>query len=116
MNWADYQVGRRVVCVEDFNDAADFCSVIPKIGRVYTIRDASMGFNFCGVEVFSLKFDEFSSFGIWGAEYQPPYGEWSFQARCFKPLDERRLDQFRQMLTKIPSPWEHAKDHARVDA
>ncbi|MVA44671.1 hypothetical protein GOZ83_06190 [Agrobacterium vitis] len=105
MNWADYQPGRRVVCVNDLSDLSSSCSVVPKKGRVYTIRMAEMGDGVNGEEALCLTFMEFVSLGVPTSRYQPRESEWFFVARNFKPLDERRLDQFRRMLTKAPAPW-----------
>ncbi|MUO96630.1 hypothetical protein GOZ80_14210 [Agrobacterium vitis] len=105
MNWADYQPGRRVVCVEDMNDVHCICSVLPEKGKVYTIRAANMGRTPGGVETLGLTFVEFSSVGVPNARIQPICDEWWFRAQDFKPLDERRLDQFRQHLTKTPAPF-----------
>ncbi|MUZ80760.1 hypothetical protein GOZ93_00720 [Agrobacterium vitis] len=105
MNWADYQPGRRVVCVVDFSKSRSFCSIIPEKGRVYTIRAAEMGDCSDGEVVLCLTFVEFVSLGVPTSKYQPLESEWFFTARHFKPLDERRLDQFRQHLTKTPAPF-----------
>ncbi|MVA23194.1 hypothetical protein V6582_17850 [Agrobacterium vitis] len=105
MNWADYQPGRRVVCVADYFESREQCSIVPEKGKVYTIRTANIGRLSNDIEMIGLTFVEFTSLGVPTSLYQPPSGEWWFAARNFKPLDERRLDQFRHMLTKAPAPW-----------
>ncbi|BCH59174.1 hypothetical protein RvVAR0630_17980 [Agrobacterium vitis] len=102
MNWADYQPGRRVVCVDDLDRLKRFYTRVPQKGKVYTIRSAEIGEGLTG-EMFSLTFTELASYGIPGRRFQPSGVEWMFDAKSFKPLDERRLDQFRHMLTKKPA-------------
>ncbi|BCH63025.1 hypothetical protein RvVAT039_02410 [Agrobacterium vitis] len=105
MNWAEYQPGRRVVCVEDFSDCTDHLSVAPVKGAVYTIETAEIGIGADGKTALGLAFVEFVSRCVPGSPYQTKQGVWMFDAVHFKPLDERRLDQFRHMLTKAPAPW-----------
>lgn len=101
MNWADYQVGRRVVCIRDSSEHWRLhCSIWPVLGRVYTIKASRMGANEHGEELLGLRFEEFESYSI--SEFRPEDGYWWFPARSFRPLDERRLDQFRQLLTPAP--------------
>jgi len=101
MNWADYQVGRRVVCLVDHTGWRNAASVLPAKGRIYTIRAALVGHNSAGEEKLGLLFQEFVShrIGLFAIEG----GEWAFAATDFRPLDERRLDQFRQLLTPAPT-------------
>jgi hypothetical protein len=95
MNWADYQVGRRVVCIKAKWWGNPVCRAnaargfdFPRVGIVYTI---------CLVEPFRggiyLGFQELPT---------PKKNFDMFAAECFRPLDERRLDQFRQLLTPAP--------------
>lgn len=100
MNWADYQVGRRVVCITDNGYWRQHCSVWPFFGRVYTIKASRIGLNEHGEELLGLRFEEFESYSI--SDFRPEDGYWWFPAKAFRPLDERRLDQFRQMLTPTP--------------
>lgn len=93
----DPQPGMRVVCVRD--DWEFTAATLPVRGRVYTIKTVGTG-------IFNR-----------GCVYRGPYlgfqecpgangGRPEFHAKCFKPLDETRLDVFRQHLTKAPGPRE----------
>lgn len=100
MNWADYQVGRRVVCLVDHSGWRHACSVVPDKGRIYTVRAALIGHNSAGQEMLGLFFQEFVADRI--GEFAGQGGEWAFAAHDFRPLEEGRLDQFRQLLTPTP--------------
>lgn len=100
MSWADYQPGRRVVCVADWSGtlAVDICTVLPVKGRVYTIRATSVADGLREKNILGLRFVEFQSFTKEGSPYLARDGEWWWQAFGFRPLDETRLDVFRKML------------------
>ncbi|MVB00081.1 hypothetical protein GN330_22810 [Nitratireductor sp. CAU 1489] len=93
----DPQPGMRVVCIRD--DWGQPCQYHPERGKVYTIKSVEademvgdivyigtyLGFDECPVE---------------------SGGEPMFHSKCFKPLDETRLDVFRRHLNTVPGPWE----------
>lgn len=93
----DPQPGMRVVCICD--DWPPNASSPPVRGKVYTIKSV-------GVDIL-----------VFGRVYGGPYlgfhecngnydGNPEFLWDRFKPLDETRLDVFRQHLTKAPGPRE----------
>lgn len=99
MSWADYQPGRRVVCVADFSILLRrYCTAVPQKGRIYTIREALLEASHSKAQTLGLRFEEFSAFGLPGAPLPITDGEVAFEASCFRPLDETRLDVFRRML------------------
>lgn len=101
MNWEQYQVGRRVVCITEYTPyVATICSAVPVKGRVYTIRSLEMGNNQTGELVLGLQFEEFESYRI--GDFADIGGTWHFRAVDFRPLDENRLDQFRLFLAPAP--------------
>jgi hypothetical protein len=101
MNWEHYQVGRRVVCITEFHgDWALVCSAMPAKGRIYTIRAVTLGENSAGETRVGLRFEEFEAHRL-GAFAQSG-DEWSFAATDFRPVDEARLEQFRQFLASAP--------------
>jgi len=100
MNWTDYQGGRRVALISENEDWPQHCSVYPVLGRVYTIKASRMGVSENGEELLGIRFEEFESYSI--SDFRPQDGYWWFPARAFRPLDEGRLDQFRQLLTPAP--------------
>jgi hypothetical protein len=87
----------RVVCIYD--DWDKLCQYHPVRGKVYTIKSAvsdyaANGFIYAGVYV------ELDGVRMPGAV------QTFWRASFFKPLDETRLDVFRQHLTKAHSPRE----------
>lgn len=101
MSWADYQPGRRVVCVTDFGKnetLRQICTVLPVKGRVYTTRETKIGQSSKSPEDLGLMFVEFRSFARPHHPRRFVEGEVSWAADEFKPLDETRLDVFRRML------------------
>ncbi|MCJ7993244.1 hypothetical protein J5N58_01355 [Rhizobium cremeum] len=106
MNWADFQPGRRVLCVREDGGFPAGLQILgswprtPLVGRVYTIKSAEPG---AVSGVLSLDLVEIIN--------EPPHFLWNgklgsakvlFLATHFRPLDESRLDQFRKLLA--PSP------------
>lgn len=96
MDWKGYEAGKRVVCISDGEGWRGICSVVPRKGRIYTIRAAEMGENVAGEVKLGLQFVEFASFRI--GQFAHFGGEWFFSATDFKPIDESRIDVFRQHL------------------
>ncbi|ATN34764.1 hypothetical protein ACO34A_13235 [Rhizobium sp. ACO-34A] len=99
MNWADFQPGRRVVCISHYEWAGTLVNALPEIGRVYTVRaqknhplNGELGIRLKELSIFSTspKFTPLDG------------GEYWLQARNFRPLDETRLDQFRKLLAPTP--------------
>lgn len=85
-----WHVGQRVVCVDDSNWSDDHIKH-PIKGRIYTIREID---TIGGID------------GFWLEEIINPIKtycdgvcEAGFKRERFKPLDEKRLDIFREMLT-----------------
>lgn len=95
MNWADFQPGRRVVCVSHDDWSAKYVNALPEIGRVYTIR-AQMVWRLFGS--LSIRLQELRVFSISPRFVPLEGGEYWLQAKNFRPLDETRLDQFRKLL------------------
>ena len=98
MNWKDYEVGKRVVCMEPFqllSGDAEAGLRLPEKGRVYTIRATRIG----QYGLLYLRFQEIVN---------PPtrdeigIAEVAFGAPAFRPVDEGRIDQFRQLLKPKP--------------
>ena len=93
MDW-EPRVGMRVVCVDD---AESFGTL--KHGSILTIErvlvdDALFSSRYAGYGV-GLLFVEIPP---------PPHPIEAFHPARFRPLDERRIDVFRQILTKAPTP------------
>lgn len=86
-----WHVGQRVVCVDDlFEDIYD--EETPKRGVVYTIR----GIKFWTVDKLSFTLEEITNpLKL----YKEGVSEKHFRETRFKPIDEKRLDIFREMLT-----------------
>lgn len=100
MNWEHYQAGRRVVCITEYGGyRATICSVLPVKGQVYTIRALGIGENEAGETIAGLRFVEFQSLRI--GDFADTGEEWWFVTKDFRPLDEGRLDQFRQHLVPV---------------
>lgn len=108
MEWQGYEVGKRVVCVVDTVALAKsigvsdrICQQLPKKGSIYTIARTKL-------HPFTLQFYlSLAEFPI-GSVKDKPGGalngsEWWFWAGHFRPLDESRLDQFRQYLHHVPA-------------
>lgn len=105
MNWADYQVGRRVVCIEvtkDWPPGIRFLQAppVPELGKVYTISDQKVGLlrgELC------LSLQEFGTVVVSFLDRgELCTGVVMYEAKCFRPLDENRLDQFRKLLAPAP--------------
>lgn len=99
MNWADFQPGRRVLCISHDDWAIQYVNALPDVGRVYTVRaqetykeDGRLGIRLEELRVFSIS-----------PKFAPlDDGEYWLQASNFRPLDEIRLDQFRKLLAPTP--------------
>ncbi|MES0168214.1 hypothetical protein NKJ87_19865 [Mesorhizobium sp. M0027] len=92
----DYQVGTLVACIDGsfrFTRECEAGVVIPRKGAVYRIRTVDFFRHAGGIMPF-LRFDE-----IHNPEYPSILGPYEpvFDSRAFLPLDERRLDVFRQV-------------------
>lgn len=97
MDW-EPRVGMRVVCINDQpRHWEEDGYIYPNKGHIYTIRQ--------------VVFDNLKT-GLLLVEIHNPTlngdGEAYFNCRNFRPLDERRLDIFRSILTKAPSEKEPA--------
>ncbi len=102
VNWKDFEVGKRVVCVDDdvkryqrsgFIYSRSLHGLIK--GKVYTIRKVGYG---CDREDGVL---------VWLDEIIRPVKshegtEQGYSINRFRPIDETRIDQFRAMLTNLP--------------
>lgn len=100
-----FRVGQKVVCIEDNfqNPSYGVPQTLPKKGDVYTIRCVEIGT--CGdygEEQLGLRFCELIF---------PPTScghEFSFAARCFRPIVERKtsIEIFQRMLkpSKVEDP------------
>lgn len=93
--------GMRVVCILD--NVTDWERQIPSVtfpqrGAVYTIREVPIP-------------DYLRLVEITNAPAPPPFiaVEPYFFYLAFKPLDERRLDVFREALKKAPAPRERVE-------
>ncbi|WP_377299644.1 hypothetical protein [Rhizobium sp. SGZ-381] len=104
MNWAAYEVGKRVVCVVPYDYARKYCTVVPVKGTIYTIKATSMGENWNGEIILGLRFSEIEAFTAPHCGVEARDGYWWWRAMDFKPVDETRLDQFRKHLTS--TPWQ----------
>ncbi|NTE68376.1 hypothetical protein G6M85_22540 [Agrobacterium tumefaciens] len=107
----EFKQGMRVVCVDDDYDtrslcvAREFCIQLPKKGCVYTLRDvfdvpeygedADNRLRVLLLEISNSKIP-FISGDV----------EADFPARRFRPLDESRLDVFRDLLVDLPKEEE----------
>lgn len=92
--------GMRVVCVSESYQATsmpDERDAIPRKGQVYTVRGLHRLGNLWLVEIRNKR-----------RGWSTGRHEYAFHPSRFKPLDERRLDIFRAILTKAPRPKEMA--------
>lgn len=106
MNWADYQVGRRVVCIGETRENPPNVVLLDPIpmpvkGRVYTItrvRPGAIGGHLC------LGLEEIGEVRVrLLLNGRPCIGDVMYEAKYFRPLDEGRLDQFRKLLSPVPA-------------
>ncbi len=101
MNWCDFEPGKRVVCVYDFSADPMFSQGVslgacfPTLGKVYTVRNSFvMSGDIIGIHLIEITnplipIDENSM------------GEMGFDIRAFRPVDETKIDQFRELLTPV---------------
>ncbi|RWH31628.1 hypothetical protein [Mesorhizobium sp.] len=97
----DYRIGQFVACIDDklkFTGQTPDGMVLPRKGNVYRIRTVEAFRVPDGRSLLFLRFDE-----IRNPEYPSSIGPYEpvFDARAFKPLDEQRLDVFRQHFAPI---------------
>lgn len=108
MTW-DIRPGMRVVCVDDqwppvvLAHAALFGSVFPTKGRVYTVREALMWAETVCLRLVEIHNPDVTFFDDAGNPVEP-----AFKAARFRPLDEARLDVFRNLLVDLPQEEELA--------
>jgi len=89
--------GQRVVCVDDvFPPRKNKAEIYPIRGAVYTVRDTICDHR--GLAIFLVEITNKP------AKYKQGVREMGFFAHRFRPLDERRLDIFRDHLNRVPSP------------
>ncbi len=106
MNWADFQPGRRVVCVRENNRFPPGMQILgpwplsPLVGRVYTIKSAQPGALSGRLSLDLVEIINEPTHFLWNGERCS--AKVLFLATHFRPLDESRLDQFRKLLA--PSP------------
>jgi hypothetical protein len=101
-----FHVGQLVICIKDTSSVAaaypDY--IMPQKGFVYTVRQVhfdcegidsnNLGTGILLFEIHNKPFDE--------------GGEPAFDALSFRPIDEARIDRFRQMLVTPPREPAHA--------
>ncbi|MFC6487334.1 hypothetical protein [Nitratireductor sp. GCM10026969] len=100
----DLVPGMRVVCVnsEDHRRYGD--EIMPEVGVVYTIRMAGLD-EIDGNSLLRLREIINEERLYWCAALgRHVFLEPCFDAEWFRPLDERRLDVFREALKKAPDP------------
>lgn len=102
MIWQGYDVGKRVVCICTGESWIAACTIVPQQNKIYTIKATRIGLTVRGETVLGLRFEEFESYSA-TEEYEPEDGYWWFAAPDFRPVDERRLDVFRQLLKTVPA-------------
>ncbi len=81
-------------------EATGFCEAVPTEGRVYTVRETRF----------------YADYDKWGVRlveivnaprpYANGFGEAYFMSECFRPIDDKALDIFRQVLTDAPKDVE----------
>lgn len=99
MQWQGYEVGKRVVCIGTSSWDPTCATVLPVKGRIYTIRQVEPHFSkLTGETTLGLRFEEFVSRPIGAGRRLTILDEWFFEHDAFKPVDESRLDVFRQHL------------------
>lgn len=96
----DYHVGQLVACIDDKLRCTFECGtgmMLPRRGYVYRVRTIDV-FGVDGRPLQFLRFDE-----IRNPEYPSNVGPFEpiFDSRAFKPLDDDRLDVFRQHFAPI---------------
>ena len=102
MTW-DIRPGMRVVCVDDqwprlvLAHATIFGSCFPTKGRVYTVREALAWDETVCIRLVEIRNPDVTFFDDAGNPVEP-----AFRATRFRPLDETRLDVFRNLLVDLP--------------
>lgn len=109
MSW-EYQPGMRVVCIDDVwppfiqaEQRLGRCN-FPEKGRVYTLREVFIAPE-VGVVVVRLREINNPPVAVFG---DGSLGEPCWGAHRFRPLDESRLDVFRDLLVDLPKEEELA--------
>lgn len=98
VNWKDFEVGKRVVCIIDQNKYIVSVpnAILPKKGHIYTIRSQLAKGRELGVHLVEIVHPP----AQWLDGFYEPY---FIDARYFfRPIDETRIDQFRAMLHNLP--------------
>lgn len=100
-----WQPGMRCVCIQEQMVVASFAIRPLIVGTVYTVRYVGAC---CMTGVPLLQLDEIDNRHLIGT-YVKVSGRWwaldrepAYDARCFRPLSETRLDQFRAHLAPTP--------------
>ena len=92
-----FHVGQRVVCVDgDFSRKKLRGETLPIKGVVYTVREAGIH------DIYGLPYVRLVEIVNEPQEYRFGVTEACFRASKFRPLDEARLDQFRDHLAPAP--------------
>ncbi|RVD44895.1 hypothetical protein EN742_00690 [Mesorhizobium sp. M4A.F.Ca.ET.020.02.1.1] len=96
-----YRLGQLVACIDDNLYFTGLCPdgmTLPRKGAVYRIRTIEAFRVPDGRHLLFLRFDE-----IRNPEYPSSIGPYEpvFDARAFKPLDDRRIDVFRRAFAPI---------------
>lgn len=112
MSW-DITAGMRVVCVRDYTDPKQIAMAValgvalPQRSIVYTVRDVSSPHpDLEGVMQIPIRLCEIINPAVLhdaGAMREPAWA-----ASRFRPLDESRLDVFRNLLVDLPKEEELA--------
>lgn len=99
----EYHLGQLVACTDDNLEYTGpghrpDGMTLPRRGLVYRIRSRVFLRGRSDVQLLFLRFDE-----ILNPTHPGPTGPYEpvFDARCFLPLDPRRLDIFRQQLAPV---------------
>ena len=88
MSYRDWHVGMEVVCVEEPEDNG-WHHNHPTQGKIYTLREIGIGLT--GEVLVKLK-EVVNKPRAYPSPWGALYGEVSFYARCFKPLQKRQTD------------------------
>lgn len=107
MDYRDWHVGMKVVCIAKRPSYAEADAVYPEIGQVYTIRelrdDTPLGGK--GVVVLLVELDNTHFIGR-SSPRGHAYVEPGFTPKGFRPVLTRKTDIsiFTALLTKAPTP------------
>lgn len=110
MSW-DFKPGMRVVCIDDqFDDftitvALKYGVTLAKKGVVYTLRAVFIDDHYCAPANLRILLEEIRNPDL---PFIDGDAEADFPAKRFRPLDESRLDVFRNLLVGLPKEEELA--------